>query len=1147
MENTLVGTVLDSRYRLDKMIGKGGMGTVYLATHLFLQTPVAIKILHRHWSGDSSVLERFRREARASAQIRHPNIVSVTDYGVTADAGLAYIVMEFLEGIDLRERIKREKQLSYMEALTIVEQTCAAMQAAHNVGIIHRDLKPDNIWLQKGEEGAERVRVLDFGIAKLRNIADTNTLTQTGMVIGTPYYMSPEQCRGENIDNRSDIYSLGVVIYEMLTGRIPFEGANPVQVVLKHNSAPPPPLSAFRPDMPPELERVTLRALAKEPDARQQSAHELAREFREALGILPSVTIESSIAPPILTPSDWGDTMAEMRPSEPFAPTRPTMEAASDLLSGETFMSASKDSAWNYKEDWKRGEYETPSGFLHKFLEWISSIFRVLFRSRAGQQNLRLDDSSQSPEDFGPQLTVHMKASSVMPDNEAPASAATVMLRHAEVFQTKDEHILEELVLHNEYDRLWRSLLYLEGGRYLLTGYGAFGGTSLVRCAIEKARAELKAKGRKEGALLVFYFRITDETKESFKIEADHLGFDHLKKSDDLNFNSDLKELRARAKQTETEALPSIMDLMLHAPLELAFFDAPQKERRENENQNYRFSEFVADLNAFFKKRQNNKALQEIVLRLVRSEHLPSRVVFIIDRVEYLETLEALSRSELTRNSRINIVAVSRKEDFDCWEKVNYRLKAIRFIKWYVSCLWNIDWGKALFNSSSVQLPDFKQRYELFLKHLEYKGRGSLGNIIEELKQPRNTHFGGRFNFINITDMVNRPEVQHNAWVQAVLDKNWKTILGNLFGGRDQDERTDRARIGVYHLIDWVSDNRRFSKSDILEASQSIRITISDEIETSAQAIDNLLFVLTHNEYLEMREAKYRLIWDMENMPRPRRATAKRKHGLSDSKAAKTDQLRSDTVVTGASAAAPEPDAANAMNTIIAEAPPASFSSAESNQGDKAAAPITMEFGQRTQVMSASENLTPPKVSSPGAAAASLNSTAENNQAGNKTGDRQSLRDKVFISYSHADTEWLKRLHRHLKPMEKQGAISLWDDTKIKSGKAWKKEIKKAIDSARVALLFVSPDFLASDFIINNELPPLLAAAEEEGTTIMPLIVSPSRFRQTEVLSNFQAINSPERPLTTMDWNEQEKLFVKITEDIEEALKAPWPPEPAAK
>jgi eukaryotic-like serine/threonine-protein kinase len=274
----LIGALLDDKYRIEKKIGQGGMGTVYRATHVHMDSSVSVKVLHPHLSSDATALQRFRREARAAAQIRHPNAVAVTDFGVTRDTGLAYLVMEFLEGVELRDRIK-SSPLGYDGILDIVRQICAAVRAAHSKGIIHRDLKPENIWLLEDEDGVERVKVLDFGIAKLRAGSGDGTLTQEGTIVGTPYYMSPEQCAGEELDARSDIYSLGIIIYEMLAGDVPFRAATPMGIVVKHLMESPRRLDELRPGIPVGVQEVVMRALAKKKEDRQESALALALEL----------------------------------------------------------------------------------------------------------------------------------------------------------------------------------------------------------------------------------------------------------------------------------------------------------------------------------------------------------------------------------------------------------------------------------------------------------------------------------------------------------------------------------------------------------------------------------------------------------------------------------------------------------------------------------------------------------------------------------------------------------------------------------------------------------------------------------------------------------------------------------------------------
>ena len=227
----LLGRVFDGKYRLDERLGGGGMGTVYRATHLLIDRPVALKVLSQRFVGDQTAQQRFRREARAAGRMQHPNAVTVTDFGATED-GYLYIVMELLEGRTLRDLLAHEAPLDPARAVSIILQTASAVGAAHDAGLIHRDLKPANIFIVQRSNIPLMVKVLDFGVAKFmveEQDDDYNTLTQVGAIIGTPRYMSPEQCSGAaSLTPASDVYSLGIILYEMLTGVSPFSGDTPL-------------------------------------------------------------------------------------------------------------------------------------------------------------------------------------------------------------------------------------------------------------------------------------------------------------------------------------------------------------------------------------------------------------------------------------------------------------------------------------------------------------------------------------------------------------------------------------------------------------------------------------------------------------------------------------------------------------------------------------------------------------------------------------------------------------------------------------------------------------------------------------------------------------------------------------------------------
>jgi serine/threonine protein kinase len=244
---------------------------------------VAIKVLHSEQMNDPPVIERFRREAQAAARLKHPNVVTIHDFGVSRE-NLVYLVMELVEGDSLRTLIREQSPLPPSTTGEIIFQVCAALDEAHRCNIVHRDLKPDNIIVTASATGL-RVKVLDFGIAKLGDLSLTaDKLTQTGAVLGTPHYMSPEQCMGEELDGRSDIYSLGIVIYEMLSGTVPFNSPSMSALIVQHVNQPPPPLRSVNVGISAAIERTVMRALEKQREARPQTAGALARGLREAIG-----------------------------------------------------------------------------------------------------------------------------------------------------------------------------------------------------------------------------------------------------------------------------------------------------------------------------------------------------------------------------------------------------------------------------------------------------------------------------------------------------------------------------------------------------------------------------------------------------------------------------------------------------------------------------------------------------------------------------------------------------------------------------------------------------------------------------------------------------------------------------------------------
>jgi serine/threonine-protein kinase len=265
VSDTLIGTLFDGRYQIVRKLGAGGMADVYLAEDQELGRRVAIKILNDRHANDEQFVERFRREAKNAAALSHSNIVSIYDRGEAE--GTYYIAMEYLDGRSLKELLLSRGDAPIAVVVEYARQILSALRFAHRHGIVHRDIKPHNVLV----DGEGRVKVTDFGIAR----AGTSQMTEAGSIVGTAQYLSPEQARGGDVDQRSDLYSLGVLMYEMLTGAVPFSGDTPVEIAMKHLSQTPEPPSTRRHDIPRELDMVVMRALAKDPDDRYQTAEEM--------------------------------------------------------------------------------------------------------------------------------------------------------------------------------------------------------------------------------------------------------------------------------------------------------------------------------------------------------------------------------------------------------------------------------------------------------------------------------------------------------------------------------------------------------------------------------------------------------------------------------------------------------------------------------------------------------------------------------------------------------------------------------------------------------------------------------------------------------------------------------------------------------
>jgi serine/threonine protein kinase len=298
--DALIGTLAAGRYRIIKLLGEGGMGQVYLAEHVAIEKRVALKVLRAEYATKGDIVTRFQQEAISASRIKHPNVLDVFDFG-QLDNGCFYLAMEFLDGCDLADELTRRRVLDAGTGIRVSMQICRALAAAHANGVVHRDMKPENVFIQRTADGEEIVKIVDFGIAQLRSkddavVATKRRLTRTGMIFGTPEYMAPEQASGKHADLRADIYAVGIMMYEMFTGAVPFTGETFLGVLTKHLSEVAPAMNVVYPELTisPQLQAVIMRALEKDPAIRYQSMLEFAQAITAtpdaaALGYRPTV------------------------------------------------------------------------------------------------------------------------------------------------------------------------------------------------------------------------------------------------------------------------------------------------------------------------------------------------------------------------------------------------------------------------------------------------------------------------------------------------------------------------------------------------------------------------------------------------------------------------------------------------------------------------------------------------------------------------------------------------------------------------------------------------------------------------------------------------------------------------------------------
>lgn len=391
----LIGTVVDGRYRIEQRIGEGGMGVVYRAAHVALNKPFALKVIRADQATDPNIVQRFLREARTASGIGHPNIVNINDFGTIED-GSAYLAMEFLDGVTLAQ-VMQAGPIPYPRALGMFIQIADALEAAHEQGIVHRDLKPENIMVLRAGTPNEVLKVLDFGIAKVKNAAAK--LTQTGLVFGTPHYMAPEQAAGQPVDHRSDIYSLGVIMFQVLAGELPFAAESHMALMTKHMFEPAPSLRESGHAVPSALDAIVARCLQKKPELRHASMRELERDLRRVQ--LSPVSEPQPTAP--LSALSMSASFGACAPPAPFTAASETLDEAE--LAGDAALD----------------DEEEPLSVPKRRPVWLWAVVAGIFVMIALSFGARSRAPSAEPS---PQAAEDLPRGTAAPESELPSGVA---------------------------------------------------------------------------------------------------------------------------------------------------------------------------------------------------------------------------------------------------------------------------------------------------------------------------------------------------------------------------------------------------------------------------------------------------------------------------------------------------------------------------------------------------------------------------------------------------------------------------------------------------------------------------------------------------------------------------------------------------